>query len=101
MRPLLLYGVLATGVVAVSFAAVLIRMAEAPALAIAGYRLGLASLVTAPLALARDSQGLRSLTVPRVLGCLASALVLALHFATWITSLDYTSAGIDNWSFSI
>ncbi len=91
MRPLLLYGVLATGVVAVSFAAVLIRMADAPALAIAAYRLSLAGLITAPLALSRGSQGLRSLTRSQALGCLASALALALHFSMWIASLDHTS----------
>ena len=38
------------GVIAVSFAAVLIRLADAPPLVIAAYRLCLASLILAPLA---------------------------------------------------
>ena len=91
MHPILLYSVVAFGVAAISCAAVLIRLAEAPALAIAAYRLGLASLVTAPMALARDYQGLRSLTDSQLLWCLASALALAVHFAAWIASLEHTS----------
>lgn len=91
MYPLLLYGVLATGVAAVSFAAVLIRVAEAPALAIAAYRLCLAGLVVAPLALARDYRGLRSVTASQALGCATAALALSVHFAAWIASLEYTS----------
>lgn len=88
---MLLYGVVATGVAAVSCAAVLIRLADAPALAIAAYRLGLASLVVAPLAVSRDWSGLRSLTFSQALWCAASALALAVHFAAWIASLEYTS----------
>ena len=91
VHPILLYSVVAFGVAAISCAAVLIRLAEAPSLAIAAYRLGLASLVTAPMALARDYQGLRSLTDSQLLWCLASALALAVHFAAWIASLEHTS----------
>ena len=91
MHPILLYSLVAFGVAAISCAAVLIRLAEAPSLAIAAYRLGLASLVTAPMALARDYQGLRSLTDSQLLWCLASALALAVHFAAWIASLEHTS----------
>ncbi len=91
MRPIVLYSVVAVGVAAVSTAAVLIRLADAPALAIAAYRLSLASLVTFPLAMARDSRGLRSLSLSRFLWCMASALALAVHFAAWIASLEHTS----------
>ena len=79
------------GVAAVSTAAVLIRLADAPALAIAAYRLSLASLVTFPLATARDPRALRSLSLSRFLWCMASALALAVHFAAWIASLEHTS----------
>ena len=90
-RPIVLYSVVAVGVLAVSTAAVLIRLADAPALAIAAYRLSLASLVTFPLAMARDPRGLRSLSLSRFLWCMASALALAVHFAAWIASLEHTS----------
>ena len=78
------YQVLAIGVVAVSCAAVLIREADAPALVIAAYRLGLAAVPTGALALATgryriSREGL--LVWP----------FLALHFGFWIASLQQTS----------
>jgi drug/metabolite transporter (DMT)-like permease len=83
------YPVLATGVVAVSCAAVLIREADAPALVIAAYRLGLAAVPTGALALAtgrcRPSQG-GLLVWPLLAGTF-----LALHFGFWIASLQHTS----------
>ena len=88
---MLLYAVVATGVAAVSCAAVLIRLADAPALAIAAYRLSVAGLVVAPLAVSRDWSGLRSLTFSQATWCVASALALAVHFAAWIASLEHTS----------
>ena len=86
-----LYGVVAAGVAAVSCAAVLIRLADAPALAIAVYRLSLAGMLVAPLAVSRDWRGLRSLSASQALWCVASALALAVHFAAWIASLEHTS----------
>ena len=87
----MLYGVVATGVAAVSCAAVLIRLADAPALVIVAYRLTLASLVLAPLAVSRGRSGLRSLTFSQAMWCAASAIVLALHFVAWTASLEHTS----------
>ncbi len=91
MRPILLYSVVASGVAAVSCAAVLIRLADAPALVIAAYRLGIAGLVTTPLALAVDRRGLRSVSRSQLFWCVASALALSLHFVAWIASLEFTS----------
>ena len=88
---MLLYGVMAAGVAAVSCAAVLIRLADAPALAIAAYRLSVAGLVVAPLAVSRDLRGLRSLSGGQMAWCIGSALALAVHFAAWIASLEHTS----------
>ena len=87
----MLYGVVATGVAAVSCAAVLIRLADAPALTIVAYRLTLASLVLAPLAVSRGRSGLRSLTFSQAMWCAGSAIVLALHFVAWTASLEHTS----------
>ena len=91
MRPALLYGVVAAGVAVVSCAAVLIRLADAPALAIAAYRLALAGVVVVPWAAARDRPGLRSVTAGQAAWCAASGLALAVHFAAWIASLEHTS----------
>jgi len=85
------YFVLATGVICVSFAAVFIRLAEAPPLVIATYRLGLASLVIVPVAWIRSGYELRSLSRQQIILALLSGLFLALHFGFWIASLSYTS----------
>ena len=82
---------LVSGVLAVSTGAIFARLAEAPAFVIAAYRVGLASLVLAPFAWWRARGELLSLTA-RDLGLAALAgFFLALHFGTWISSLQYTS----------
>ena len=79
------------GVIAVSFAAVLIRLADAPPLVIAAYRLCLASLILAPLAWLHSRQELCRLARRDIILAVASGAFLALHFALWIASLSYTS----------
>jgi drug/metabolite transporter (DMT)-like permease len=82
---------LVVGVVAVSFSAVLIREADAPSLTIALYRNVIATALLLPFALGRHRSELRALT-PRQLGlAFAAGAMLALHFATWIPSLSYTT----------
>ena len=85
------YGGLALGVSAVSSAAVIIRLADAPSLTIAAYRLALAAVVVVPLGLAFEWGALRSLTRRQWALVLASAVCLAAHFAFWIASLEHTS----------
>lgn len=85
------YFVLAIGVISVSFAAVFIRLADAPSLVTAAYRMGLASLVILPLAWWRSGNELRSLSRRDVLLGLGSGAFLAVHFSLWIASLSYTS----------
>jgi drug/metabolite transporter (DMT)-like permease len=82
---------LVLGVVAVSFSAVLIREAEAPPLTIALYRNAIATLILLPIALGRHRAELRALTGRQLLLALAAGAMLAAHFATWITSLEYTT----------
>ncbi|HTZ50780.1 MAG TPA: EamA family transporter [Spirochaetia bacterium] len=85
---------LAIGVAAVSSAAILVtlsRHAGVPALSIAAWRLGLASLVVLPVALVRSHAEIRALA-GRDLGlALVSGVLLALHFGFWTASLDATS----------
>jgi drug/metabolite transporter (DMT)-like permease len=83
--------ILALGVICVSSAAIFIRLAEAPPLVIAAYRLCLAALVIAPIALVRSKKEILGLSGLQVLWALLSGLLLALHFGLWIASLDYTS----------
>lgn len=84
---------LAAGIMAVSSASIFIRnaQAEAPSLTIAAYRLGLAALILLPMALVRHRRELADLKAADWGWMLASGIFLAIHFATWITSLEYTS----------
>src|SRR5919108_2922146 len=82
-----------TAILAVSTASIFIRFAQAdaPSLVIAALRLTCATLLLAPLALARHQEELRSLSRRVLMLGAISGLFLAVHFATWISSLEYTS----------
>ncbi len=84
---------LSIGILAVSAASIFIRFAQqqAPSLVIAAARLSLAALVLAPLALFRQRAEISQLTRRQLLLLVVSGLFLGLHFASWITSLEYTS----------
>jgi len=82
------------GILAASTASIFIRNAQADgvsSLVIAAWRLSLASLILAPIALLRYRGELRTLTRRSLAFALLSGIFLAIHFATWITSLEYTS----------
>jgi drug/metabolite transporter (DMT)-like permease len=82
------------GILAASTASIFIRFAQADdvsSLVIAAWRLSLASLILAPVALLRHRAELRALNRRSLLLALLSGTFLAIHFATWITSLEYTS----------
>ena len=84
---------LAVGVAAASTAAILIRLAqiEAHSLVVAAWRMLIAVVLLAPVALATRLPELRTLGRSEWTKAAASGLLLALHFAAWITSLAYTS----------
>ncbi|MEX1993405.1 MAG: DMT family transporter [Steroidobacteraceae bacterium] len=86
LAPFLVLGI---ALVAVSHGAIFARLAEATPLAIAAWRLGLACIVVLPLAVTAPRSA--PLTARPVWLATAAGLLLALHFATWIASLDYTS----------
>ncbi len=75
----------------VSTGALFVRLAEAPALVVAFWRVALAALLILPFGARRAVRELRQASVRERLAGGAAGLFLALHFATWITSLDYTS----------
>jgi drug/metabolite transporter (DMT)-like permease len=83
--------VLTLGVLAMSTGAIFARLAQAPSVAIAFWRCALAAVVLAPLAAPRLGQEVRGLARSELLLLLASGCLLALHFASWIRSLEYTS----------
>jgi drug/metabolite transporter (DMT)-like permease len=83
------YVVLGVALLAVSCGAIFARLAEAQPLAIAAWRVGLALIVVMPFAAtgivdAGTSKRARALAA-------GAGLLLAVHFATWIASLEYTT----------
>jgi len=82
--------VLAIALAAVSFGSIFARLADAAPLAIAAWRMGLAALVVIPVALAGGS-GVDRMDPRHAALAAAAGLFLALHFATWIASLDHTT----------
>ena len=85
------YLALVIGTLAVSTGAIFARLADAPALVIAAYRVGIASLILAPIALWKARDEIAELSKRDLKLAALSGFFLALHFATWISSLDYTS----------
>ena len=76
---------------AVSVAAPLIRLADAPALVVALYRNLVALAVLVPAALLLNRDDLRRLGRSDLGWCLLAGAALAAHFATWVTSLSMTT----------
>ena len=85
------YLALIIATMAVSTGAIFARLADAPALVIAAYRVGLASLVLAPFAWLKARREIMELSKQDLKLAVMSGFFLSLHFATWISSLDYTS----------
>ncbi len=88
------YAVLIVGVLAVSTASIFIRLAQndgAPSLLIAAWRMGLAALLLTPLVWTRHRAALRQVNRAQIGLAILSGGLLGLHFATWISSLEYTS----------
>jgi drug/metabolite transporter (DMT)-like permease len=83
--------VLTIGIMGVSTGAIFARLADAPALVTAAYRLGFAALILVPLAVWKAGDELRELSTHEYKLAVLFGFFLALHFASWISSLDYTA----------
>ena len=88
LRGRLALPAVAVGVLAVSAAAILIRLAEAPAIAVAFWRCALGAALLLPPALMRRERFPRGRDL--YVG-VASGVALGAHFGFWISSLDHTS----------
>ena len=84
-----LYAMLGLAIVVMSFAGTIIKLAPAPALVIATWRLCISTVVLLPWAYRIRTQLKRA--GPLWHWVLLSGFVLALHFATWVLSLKFTS----------
>lgn len=85
------YLAILAGVIAVSFSSLFVRLSSAPPLITASYRLLFTFLLVAPFTLLKHRQELTAMKRREILLAALSGLFLALHFATWFTSLKYTS----------
>jgi drug/metabolite transporter (DMT)-like permease len=85
--------VIAVGILAVSTGSIFVRYAQeyAPSIVIAAYRLGLAFLFLAPAALFRYRADFVKFQSKDRWLAIGSGVFLALHFATWISSLEFTT----------
>ncbi len=82
--------VLFFGILAASTSSIFIRFAQAevPSIVIASYRLSIAALILLPYAVKRHRSDLKHRHWSKIIG---AGIFLAIHFGTWITSLEYTS----------
>lgn len=79
-------------IIAVSTASILIRWSNAPAVIIAMYRMVFSVLMLLPFFVWNGGIGkLYKVGTRNMLGLVAIGVVLAVHFASWITSLGLTS----------
>lgn len=87
------YLVIPLGILAVSTASLLIRFAQeyTSSITIAAFRLGLAALILLPYTFLKYGGELRSLRPRDLKFALLAGFFLAIHFASWITSLELTT----------
>ena len=82
---------LAVAVVAVSTSAILVRYSSAPSLVKAFYRVLFTTLLLVPFALVRHRDAFGRLSGRDWLVAGAGGVALAVHFASWFESLEWTS----------
>ena len=92
--PISVYVMLVLGLASFSFSSILVRLAQdegLPSLFIASSRLTIGAIILTPLVLAKYRDNLAQMTRNDVLLAIVAGTFLAIHFASWVTSLEYTS----------
>lgn len=82
---------LALSIFALSTSAILVRWSSAPSVVVAFYRVLFTLLLLAPLALARHRADLFTLSIRDGAIAAITGVALAIHFAAWFESLNWTS----------
>lgn len=85
------FAVLGIAVAAVSSGAIFTRLAEAPPLLVAACRTGIAALALGLFVGWARREEFQSLDRGQLRGLILAGLLLAIHFAAWITSLGMTT----------
>lgn len=83
-----------TAILAISTASIFIRFAQVegvPSIVIAALRLTFAVLLLMPIALSRHFDEIKNFTSTQWILGMVSGIFLAIHFATWISSLEFTT----------
>lgn len=90
---LLLFVIFTIGILAISSSSILIRFSQSNAhsIVIAAYRMLVASIILLPYVLLKNRGEFRSIDRHDLVRFLIAGIFLALHFASWISSLEYTS----------
>lgn len=92
--PVMVYIMLALGLAAMSVSGIFVRYAQGagvPSLAISALRLLISAGLLTPFVLRAYWDDIRKLRRQDILLALGAGIFLALHFASWVTSLEYTS----------
>lgn len=87
----MLWPLVVTAITALSFASILIRLADAPSLTIAAYRVGIATIILTPYYALQAPATARHWSGPILGQTMLAGFFLALHFAFWIRSVQLTS----------
>ncbi len=85
---------LTVGIIVIASASILIRMAQSsdvPSIVIAAVRLGISATVLSAIVAIKHAQFPIGVTRTQALLAVLSGVCLAVHFASWIQSLEYTS----------
>ena len=86
-----LVAALALALVAVSTSAILVRLSDAPPIVAAFYRVVFTVAILAPATVARHRAEFRAIGRRDWAVAVGAGLALAVHFAAWFESLDWTS----------
>ncbi|WP_122089600.1 DMT family transporter [Halalkalicoccus subterraneus] len=84
-------GALAVSILALSTSAILVRWSAAPSVVVAFYRVLFTLLLLAPVALLRNRGDFRALSLGDAGVAIVTGVALAVHFAAWFESLNWTS----------
>lgn len=87
------YFGLYSGIIFVSTAAILIRFAQndVSSLVISAYRLTISSLILGVFVFFKGTHILKKIQGKNLILAIAAGCFLAVHFSSWVTSLEYTS----------
>ncbi len=90
---LFIFIIFTVGILAISSSSILIRFSQSNAhsIVIAAYRMLVASIILLPYVLLKNRSEFRSIDRYDFIRFLVAGIFLALHFASWISSLEYTS----------